>query len=52
MPPPRDYTYHVHEDGTAEITAYTGSEKACAYPSNCGHPVTAIGYAAFQGNRS
>ena len=34
MPPQGDYTYHVHENGTAEITAYTGSEKVCAYLSN------------------
>lgn len=47
-----DYTYHVHEDGTAEITAYTGSEKSLRVPEQLGgHPVTAIGYAAFQGNR-
>ena len=43
-----DYQYTVLEDGTAEITGYSGSETDLAIPAQLdGHPVTKIGNAAF-----
>lgn len=45
-----DYTYAVLEDGTAEITGYTGSEAEVAIPSKInGYRVTGIGEEAFYG---
>lgn len=44
-----DYLYTV-TDGTATITAYTGSESELTLPVTLGGcPVTAIGYCAFRG---
>lgn len=45
------YVYTLNEDGTAEITGYTGNEKKLAIPSELdGHTVTSIGYRAFYEN--
>mgnify|MGYP003300528862 CR=1 FL=1 len=44
-----DYTYTLTEDGTAEITGYTGTEPEVVIPAEVdGHPVTAIGDGAFR----
>ena len=47
------YTYILKEDGSAEITGYTGGEKALAIPADLdGHAVTSIGTRAFYGNKA
>ncbi len=46
------YVYVLKEDGTAEITGYTGKEKKLTIPSELdGHTVTSIGYRAFYENK-
>ena len=46
------YVYTLKEDGTAEITGYTGKEKKLEIPSELdGHTVTSIGYRAFYENK-
>ena len=43
-----DYTYTVLENGTAEITRYSGKDETAVIPDALdGHPVTAIGEEAF-----
>ena len=43
-----DYWYILRQDGSAEITEYTGKEEALLIPSELdGHPVTGIGDRAF-----
>ena len=45
-----DWEYALLEDGSAEITGYTGGEEELTIPDTLdGHPVTAIGDAAFYG---
>ena len=47
------YTYILKEDGSAEITGYTGGEKALAIPADLdGHAVSSIGTRAFYGNKA
>ena len=44
-----DFEYEVLDDGTAEITDYSGSAKELTIPSQLnGYTVTSIGYRAFQ----
>lgn len=44
-----DYEYTLLEDGTAQITDYTGSDTDLTIPAQLdGHPVTEIGSFAFQ----
>lgn len=46
------YVYTLNEDGTAEITGYTGKDKKLTIPSALdGHTVTSIGYRAFYENK-
>jgi len=46
------YVYTLKEDGTAEITGYTGKEKKLTISSELdGHTVTSIGYRAFYENK-
>lgn len=48
-PPLTDYEYKVLEDGTAEITRYTGTAEEITIPSELeGRAVSAIGSRAFQ----
>ena len=43
-----DYTYALREDGTAEITRYSGKAEELTIPDALdGHAVTSIGYSAF-----
>ena len=43
-----DYEYNILDDGTAEITKYTGSDKVVEIPSTIdGHTITSIGGNAF-----
>lgn len=45
-----DYKYRILDDGTAEITDYTGSATNLTLPSRLdGYPVTSIGNGAFYG---
>jgi len=47
-----DYEYALLEDGTAQITRYTGADAAVVVPGEIdGHAVSAIGDAAFRGCR-
>ena len=44
----QDYEYSILDDGTAEITGYSGYEKKVNIPSDLdGHSVTSIGEYAF-----
>ena len=46
------YVYILKEDGTAEITGYTGKDKKLSVPFELdGHTVTSIGYRAFYENK-
>ena len=46
----RDYEYRVLEDGTAEITSYSGGDSVLKIPNTLdGKTVTSIGYVAFSG---
>ena len=46
------YVYVLNEDGTAEITGYTGSEKKLLIPAELdGHTVVSIGARAFYENK-
>ncbi len=46
-----DYSYNVLNNGTAEITKYTGSDESITLPSTInGYTVTSIGGYAFGGN--
>ena len=48
-----DYWYILHQEGSAEITKYTGKEETLLIPSELdGHPVTGIGDYAFSDRRS
>ena len=48
-----DWEYEVLDDGTAEITDYSGSAEALVIPSMLdGHTVTTIGFEAFYGCKS
>ncbi len=48
-----DFEYTVLDDGTAEITAYSGSAAELTIPSELdGYTVTSIGRRAFKGNTS
>lgn len=48
-----DYEYIVLDDGTAEITGYTGTDTELVIPSELdGYIVTSIGYGAFYGCES
>ena len=43
------FVYTLNEDGTAEITGYTGKEKKLSVPAQLdGHTITSIGEKAFQ----
>ena len=43
-----DYTYTVHENGTAEITRYSGKDENVVIPGELdGYPVSALGEEAF-----
>ena len=45
-----DYTYAILENGSAEIVRYSGRNNAVMIPGELdGHPVSAIGEAAFEG---
>ena len=48
-----DFVYFLKEDGSATISAYTGTESDLTIPSELdGHPVTVIGEKAFKGNEN
>ena len=45
-----DFTYDLRDDGTVEITGYTGVKTNLSIPSTLnGRPVTGVGFAAFAG---
>lgn len=47
-----DYQYRLYEDGTVDITAYTGSEREVRIPEEMdGHPVFCLAGNAFGDNR-
>lgn len=49
VPAEDDFTYRLLEDGTAEITQYTGTIKRLEVPNQIGgHTVTSVGDSAFE----
>lgn len=47
-----DYEYYIKDDGTAELSGYTGTEKNITVPAQIeGIPVTSIGAFTFEGSQ-